>query len=285
MMLKETLKSTLRTFASLPGVSRVLFDDDVRRVLERLPGSRAVYGGGGWQRRHPFDRDLGTDTSGITSSQDLKAGGQHAALAHVTFYGGSQPSVLRTVLSSLPRPETSTFVDLGCGKGRPLLVASEFPFRDIVGVELSPALAEIARSNAALLAARYPQRTPIRVELGDATEFPLPSGDLVLFLYHPFGTELVRKVARAVEAALAAEQRAIYVVLYNPVNGACFDESSALIRRFARMLPYAPEELGYGPDTADAVVVWQGGTAPAPTGPADAKIVVTQPGIRAELAA
>ena len=51
------------------------------------------------------------------------------------------------------------------------------------------------------------------------------------------------------------------------------------------MLPYDREELGYGPDTADAVVVWQGGTAPAPTAEANAKIVVTVPGTRAVLAA
>jgi predicted GTPase len=50
------------------------------------------------------------------------------------------------------------------------------------------------------------------------------------------------------------------------------------------MLPYDREELGYGPDTADAVVVWQGGNAPPPTARADAKIVVTLPDTRAELA-
>ena len=284
MLLNERLKHTLRTVGSLPLLSRVLFNEHVRRTLERLPGSNALYGGGGWQRLHPFDRTHGSDTSGTTSSQDLRAAGDHEALAHVTFYGGSQPSVLRRVLATLPEPENSTFVDLGCGKGRPLLVASEFPFRDIVGVELSPALAQVARANAALIGARYPNRTPIRVEVGDATAFPLPAGNLVLFLYHPFGTELVLKVVRAVEAALASEERAIYVVLYNPVNGACFDASPQLTRRLASMLPYDREELGYGPDTADAVVVWQGGNAPPPTARADAKIVVTLPDTRAELA-
>jgi len=285
MLLKEKLKGTIRSLGSLPLVSRVLFNESVRRTLERLPGSNALYGGGGWQRRHPFDRVHGTDTSGTTSSEDLRAAGTDEAHQHVTFYGGSQPGVLRTVLATLPQPEKSTFLDLGCGKGRALLVASEFPFRDIVGVELSPALAQVARTNAALIAARHSARTPIRVELGDATAFPLPPGNLVLFLYHPFGEELVLKVVSAVEAALAAEARAIYVVLYNPVNGACFDASRLLRRRFAKMVPYASEELGYGPDTADAVVIWQGGSAPPSSGLSDARIVVTVPGTRAELAA
>jgi len=283
MAIKDRLKAGIRVASLLPLVSRVLYHHRVRRALRNLPGSNALYGGG-WDRVHPFDREYGTDTSGTVSADELQAKGGHEAFAHATVYGGSQPSVLRETLARLPQLETCSFVDLGCGKGRPLLVASEFPFRDIVGIELSPELARAAQANAAIIAARFPHRTPIRVEVGDATAFPLPAGNIVLFLYHPFGREQVLKVVRSVEAALQAERRAIYVVLYNPVNGACFDDSQLLTRRFARMLPYAREERGYGPDLSDAVVIWQGGDLPPPPLGAHAKIVVTNPGSRAELA-
>jgi len=283
MLIKERLKDAIRAVSLLPFVSRVLFSPNVRNNLRRLPGANAVYGGG-WDRIHPFDRAHGADTSGTVSADQLQATGDHEALRHVTVYGGSQPSVLRQVLSRIPQPESCAFIDLGCGKGRPLLVASELPFRDIVGVELSADLARSAQANARINAARFPDRTPIRVVVGDATAYPLPAGNIVLFLYHPFGREQVLKVVQAVEAALHSERRAIYVVLYNPVNGACFDDSRLLTRRFARMIPYAREERGYGPDLSDAVVVWQGGDAPPPPAGANAKIVVTNPGSRAELA-
>ena len=39
------------------------------------------------------------------------------------------------------------FVDLGSGKGRTLLMASDYPFRRIVGVELLPALHQAAQEN------------------------------------------------------------------------------------------------------------------------------------------
>ncbi len=269
-LLKEKLKGGIRVVTLLPLVSRVLFNHNVRRALRKLPGANALYGGG-WDRLHPFDRAHGTNTSGIVSANELQAAGDHEALAHVTVYGGSQPSVLRQALSRIPRPETSIFIDLGCGKGRPLLVASEFPFRGIVGVELSADLARSAEANAAIIAARFPGRTPIRVEVGDATAYALPAGNIVLFLYHPFGAELVIKVVKAVEAALVAERRTIYVVYYNPVHGACFDDSQLLSRRFARMLPYAREERGYGPDLSDAVVIWQGGDSSAPAAGATRK--------------
>src|SRR5713226_561215 len=40
-----------------------------------------------------------------------------------------------------------TFVDLGCGKGRALILAHEAGFRNLIGVEMSPKLAAAARSN------------------------------------------------------------------------------------------------------------------------------------------
>ena len=67
------------------------------------------------------------------------------------------------------------------------------------------------------------------------------------------------------------------------MNGACFDGSPELQRYYARTLAYAPDERGFGPDDADPVVIWQGGSSlPAKPG-ADAAIRVTNPGFRCEL--
>ncbi|MGL5832558.1 MAG: class I SAM-dependent methyltransferase [Waterburya sp.] len=187
-------------------------------------------------------------------------------------------------MEGLPPLDSYTFLDLGCGKGRALLVASEFSFQDILGIELSPPLAEIARHNAEIVAHRFPHRTKVRVQVADASRFPLPAGNLVIFLYHPFGEELVAKVVAGIEAALATEDRSIYIVYYNPVAGHCFDASPLLQRHFAGMIPYGTEEIGYGPDEADPLVIWQGGTATSsPIASANAQIVVIKSGGRATL--
>jgi SAM-dependent methyltransferase len=283
MSLKQGLKAGVHRIGYLPGIAPVVFHRKVRRVIERLPGANALYGGG-WSRPHPYDQQNGIDTSGVIPVEELDFAGDANIRADAKCYGGSQPGVLRKVLATLPNPERCSFVDLGCGKGRPLFVAAEFPFRDIVGVELSPRLAELARINARVMAQRHPGRTPVRIETGDASAYELPAGDVVLFLYNSFGPELVAKVVAAVETAIARDPaRAVYVILYNPVSGALFDRSPPLRRRFAAMVPYAREERGFGPDIEDAVVIWQGGAAPPPAGRADAEILITKPGMRAEL--
>jgi SAM-dependent methyltransferase len=241
-------------------------------------------------RQHPFDRANGTDTSGVVYLETIRAETDHPALAHAAMYAGSQPSIVRAALNALPPMTNATFLDVGCGKGRPLLVATEFPFRTVIGVELSPGLGAIARANAAIVAARHPARAPVRIEIGDATEYPLPPGDLVVFFYNSFGAPLVAKLVSAVERAIAAANRQVYFVYYNPVHGNLFDASPLLVRRWARMVECAREDRAYGFElAADAVVIWQGsaGAAPPPPSGVDtdtgADIVVTNGGARAEL--
>jgi SAM-dependent methyltransferase len=272
-----TAQRIVSAVGRLPFMSAVVWHPPVRSLLEKIPVLQHLYGTG-WERTHPFDRAHGTDTSGVVSADALPP--DEASRVHAVCYAGSQPGVLRAALAMLPAVSHCTFVDLGCGKGRALLVASEWPFRDIVGVELSPALAAVARRNAARIAALHPGRPAIRVVVGDASTFPLPAGDLVIFLYHPFDAELVARVVSGIEAALAAGPRRIHVIYYNPVAGDCFDASPQLRRHFAGMLPYATSELGYGPDTEDTVVIWQDASqAPAP-GNADARIVPAPGGLR-----
>ena len=278
--MKTTAKNIMGAIGRSPLVSEMIHRASAKRILRLLPGSHLLYGNG-WDRLHPFDRLHGTDTSGIVLAKELPA--HEAARDHAICYAGSQPSILRHALSTLPDIASSCFLDLGCGKGRALLVASELPFASIVGVELSPALAEIARRNANHLALRYPSRPAVRIVEADAGSFPLPAGNLVVYLYHPFGPEVMEKVVAAVEAALSAPGRVVHVIYYNPVAGQCFDNSPYLHRHFAGMLPYAAEELGYGPDQEDLVIIWQGGATTTPAAPVKARILLDPDGVRARL--
>ena len=156
--LKTGLKAALGAVGRFPVVRNVVQHPSVRQRLGRLPGSEYLYVG--MFRTHPFDQVHGTDTGGVELPMDFEA--SDAVRSCASAYLGSQPNVIRLALGYLPPVDTCTFLDLGCGKGRPLFVATEFPFHSIVGVELSPHLAEIARRNAATMAQRFPQRTPRR---------------------------------------------------------------------------------------------------------------------------
>src|SRR6266478_1214050 len=123
---------------------------------------------------HSFDVEHGTDTGGLVPGSELGVGHRHDLF--IAGYAGVPPSGFRAAISRWQgiglhrRIEEYTFLDLGCGKGRAGLLASEFGFREAVGVELNAGLAEIARANAAMWTAAGKATSPIRIECKDATE-------------------------------------------------------------------------------------------------------------------
>jgi SAM-dependent methyltransferase len=124
------------------------------------------------------------------------------------------PDLARAALAAVPFPPTGcTFLDLGCGKGRALLLAAERPFARVLGVERSPSLVRRCRRNIA--SARRADLTALDPEVieGDVWDVPLPCGDLVLFLYNPFGAELVGDVLRR---ARSVDRRNLALVYVNP---------------------------------------------------------------------
>jgi SAM-dependent methyltransferase len=252
----------------------------VRRMLIRYYDNRPSELG--WTRLHPFDAQHGIRTSGLIPGYVLRAGSTSPDGNFI--YAGSQPSIVRQALGMAGALEGAVFLDLGCGKGRVLAVASEFPFAEVIGVELSDVVAEQAEANMAALRHSFPERCPIRVVVGNAAEYPLSGGRLVIFLYNPFGEALVARVAERIEAALAGGGGPVTIVYYNPVWASIFDASPGLVRRAAVELDYAASEIGFGPDTSDVVAIWQDRAHAQPLEGADRAITSAAGGLRARLA-
>jgi SAM-dependent methyltransferase len=133
-------------------------------------------------------------------------------------YMPTEPYLFRSFLAELPIAcDRFTFLDLGCGKGRALLLASEWPFRRIVGVELLPELYRIAQENVA----RFQQgaeRQRFELHCGDARRFAFPSGPLVIFLFDPFPETVLADVLANLRHSLAAEPREVHIVYENPIS-------------------------------------------------------------------
>jgi SAM-dependent methyltransferase len=265
--IKSKLKKLLRG---------VLYAPTVRKSVEKLPGIRQIYPS--TQRTHPIDRAYGIETSCSFGAEELTRDKRLVPL--INPYFGSQPSIVRRALKTLPDIEEYTFIDLGCGKGRATIIASEFPFLRIIGVELSPALAAIARKNAATVERRFPGRPPITVVQSNILEFELPPGKLVFFNYNAFGETIHALLLTKLEASLASGTPHLFVVSYNPVQAPQLDASPAFRRYFAGQFPYDASELGFafGPDADDAVIIWQSvrGAVCTPFDNVDAKVIVSR---------
>lgn len=145
-------------------------------------------------------------------------------------YMPTEPDLFREVVGELQIEYAQfTFIDLGCGKGRALLLATEFPFRRIIGVELLPELIEIAKENARRFHDGAEQQ---RVELwcGDALQFNFPPDPLAIFLFDPFPEHILEQVIARLESSLREQPRPLVIVYQNPISEHVLSNSGWLQR-------------------------------------------------------
>jgi hypothetical protein len=146
-------------------------------------------------------------------------------------YQATDPALFGEMMASLPiKFEPFTFVDLGSGKGRTLLMASEYPFRKIVGVELIAELHHAAQQN--IHNYRSPTQRCVQIEsiLADAREFVFPETPLVLYLFNPLLEAGLRRVLRRLEQSLEQSPRPVWIVYHNPAMDGVLAASRVLVR-------------------------------------------------------
>jgi hypothetical protein len=139
------------------------------------------------------------------------------------------------------------FIDLGSGKGRTLLMAADYPFRRIVGVELLPGLNQIAQENLRQYKCASQKCFAVESVCGDAADFSFPNEPMVLFFFNPFPEPGLRRVIANLERSLREHPRVVYVLYHNPLLEQVVSESGSLKKLWATH-QYAAYASGLDPD-------------------------------------
>ena len=196
--------------------------------------------------QHPFDLEYGVDTSGLIGGGDLGVG--HVHDVYITAYAGIPPSrfdrTIRrwTLTPPLDIVEHYTFVDLGCGKGRAVMLASELQFRGVIGVELNADLARIAEANVEIWRAAGRVLCPVRIACGDATEFKLPPGPCLVYLANPFGAPVMSRLLERLKAQVVAQNQTLDVLYQNPEQEQVFVNNPAFVLLWSEVIPMSKQD-------------------------------------------
>jgi len=201
---------------------------------------------------HPFDQMHGVRTSGLVPATHLVTG--HANDEHMTAYYGVAPSILRALIGHWretvpPYPIHSyTFIDVGAGKGRAVLVASEYSFRKVAGIELNPEMAATARQNLEHWTHAHNQDptaasiAPIEIYEQDALDYELPRTPTVLFLFHPFEAPVLKQLLRRIETQFADRPDTLDLLYVNAECVNVIDRNPAFKQLFLENVPMSPED-------------------------------------------
>jgi predicted RNA methylase len=181
----------------------------------------------GEARCRVFDWRHNISTCGIASLAQMTIKGDNAR--HGVRYEPCHPKFLIETLRALAiQHEHYTFIDLGSGKGRVLLVASEFSFREVIGVEFARELHEIACENIRRYRSASQKTRHVRSVHDDAISFDFPASPLVLFLANPFGPEVLVPILRRLQTSLASHPRDAIIVYAAPDHGDLIERETML---------------------------------------------------------
>jgi SAM-dependent methyltransferase len=178
-------------------------------------------------RRHKvsrsFDEIYRTNTAGHIAVEKLQI--ESANRKHGNPYEPVPVSLFAKLLKSVQvRHEDYVFLDLGSGKGRTLLLASNYPFKKVIGIEYSGELHTVALKNIAQYKSRHQRCFNVESVCIDATEYETPLEPAICFFYNPFDETVMRAVLIKFRESLDRHHRDIKFICYAPMHVHLFDE-------------------------------------------------------------
>ena len=129
----------------------------------------------------------------------------------------------------LPKDRSAwSFIDVGAGKGRAVAAAAKQGFHNVLGIELAGDLC--TEANRLLADLDLTNGGRVRVEEADATQFQIPSGPCLFYLFNPFKEEVVIHFLDHVFESYVRDPRPIRFVYLHPLHQYVFDRRPELKR-------------------------------------------------------
>jgi predicted RNA methylase len=157
-----------------------------------------------------FDREV--ETAGTVYLHDY-------ALDDRVLYRTSAWHLLPRTLRHTGFSKADTFVDFGCGKGRVVHQAARRPFRRVIGVEVSPELAEVARTALAAAAHRHRCRN-VEIVAADVKDFEVPDDLTIAYFFRPFGEKTLDPLLRRIIESVDRHPRSVRLIYSWPTDEA-----------------------------------------------------------------
>lgn len=112
-------------------------------------------------------------------------------------------------------PEERNLFDVGCGKGRVMVAAAHYGFKNITGVDFAKELCKAAETNINKIKPQFPE-TSFKIFCHDILHYRLDPADKVFFLFNPFNKEIMEKFSDQIDRSVKEYPRTIYFIYASP---------------------------------------------------------------------
>jgi hypothetical protein len=157
-------------------------------------------------------------------------------LSHSTIYMPVNYYMLEKMMNEINQfSHNKTFLDIGCGKGRAMVVAAHYGFTKISGIDISKEFLDDTRQNLLVVKKKFPD-LKFDVLLRDAFYCQIPTDISVVFIFNPFDEVIMSGVVNNILMSLEKEPRTIRVIYINPLYENLFLESGFVKTRSHKKL-------------------------------------------------
>lgn len=217
--LRRHVRDSVRQYG-LPRTLLQLSEALLRFLRELTPGRRrASYG----DLDYDFDNLVDTTRANVSFSTQLTA----ALTGHQYF--PTEPWLFAEMMQALPIEFNQyTFIDIGSGKGRVLLMAAKYGFSSVVGVEFLPVLHRVAAENIAKFMHEHRFGVEIQNLCMDARDYVFPVSPLVIYFFNPFPLPVLKGVLKNLRTSCELHRRPVHVMYRYPEFAAELEEEEWL---------------------------------------------------------
>jgi SAM-dependent methyltransferase len=162
----------------------------------------------------PYDSKYRIKTKGLVRLDDLEITSDNKT--RNTGFRPTRARPLKKLLNSLDFPRNSVFVDLGCGKGRALVIAAEYGFKRVVGVEFSSVLCKEAKRNISTYLKNQGVDVDIEIIESDVCDYEIKDDENIFYLFDPFDDVVLNRVLKNLDLSIEKKKRKIWLIYNNP---------------------------------------------------------------------
>ena len=160
-----------------------------------------------------FDKKYNVDTCGAIHLHELTIK-DDSNIKSGSIYDPAPAQTVRKLFSYLPTNDLNkyTLVDFGSGKGRVMLVAAEYRFRKIIGVEFANELHKVAVENIASYKSDRQKCFDIQSVCADAVNFKIPEDNCIFYFFAPFKKDVLSLVIENIKQSYQQSPRKMWIL-------------------------------------------------------------------------
>jgi tRNA G46 methylase TrmB len=131
---------------------------------------------------------------------------------------GYEPSnwmILKRIHQNISFSSTDVFADFGSGKGKMVFLAARYPFKRVIGIEISKSLHDIAQKNIQNTQKTFACKNIDLINM-DVLDYEIPDDLTIAYFFNPFVNEIFIRVIDNIHHSFLQAPRPIWIVYKNP---------------------------------------------------------------------